>query len=59
MCVCACACAHTSECVCMYMHVCLRDATIYIYIDILPYRDTLGSDTVSIHISVVSIYRIS
>ena len=29
------------------------------YIDISPYCDTLGSDTVSMHIYVVSIYRIS
>ena len=28
----------------------IRDATIYRYIDIIYYHDTLSSDTVSIHI---------
>ena len=28
------------------------------YINILPYRNTLGSDAVSIHIKVISIYRV-
>ena len=43
-----CVCVHVRVCVCVCVRV--RVLEMQQYIDISPYRDTLGSDTVSIHI---------
>ena len=42
---------------CVSACLCVRVLEIQRYIDISSYRDTLGSDTVSIHIKVITIYR--
>ena len=46
-------------CACMAYTTILQKLEMQQYIEILPYRDTLGSDTVLIHIKVMSIYPMS
>ena len=56
--MCMYVCMHVCVCVCIF-GVCVCVLEMQQYIDISSYHDTLGSDTVSIHIKDVLIYRIS
>ena len=45
-----CICVYVRMHVMLCMYVCMYVLEMQQYIDISPYRDTLGGDTVSIHI---------
>ena len=45
-----CTCVYVRTYACNVMYVCIYVLEMQQYINISPYRDTLGGDTVSIHI---------